>query len=310
VKILITGGAGYVGSILTPLMLGEGYEVRVLDNLMYAQSSLLGCFWHPGFEFVRGDIRDESAVRAAVRDVDCIVHLAAIVGAPACRKNEALARDVNVVGTANVDRARSAAQPIVFASTGSNYGAVDGVCTEQTPLHPVSTYGRTKTEAERMLLDSGGVVAYRFATAFGLSPRLRLDLMVNDFAFQALKNGYILLYEKQFRRTFIHVRDMARAFVHAVEHLDSMTDEVYNVGNESLNYTKEQIALAIKARVDFHLYYADIGSDPDRRDYAVSYEKIRATGFGDPISLEDGIDELIAGYGMVSLHNPYSNIEQ
>jgi len=308
-KVLVTGGAGYVGSVLIPDLLGLGYQVRALDNLMYGQDSLLGCFHDANFEFVKADVRDMAAVRAAARDVDLIIHLAAIVGAPACRAHEQAAREVNLQGTANVDEARGSGVGVVFASTGSVYGAVDGVCTEETSPNPLSVYGETKRDAERRLLGSGNVVVYRFATGFGLSPRLRLDLMVNDFTFQAVKNGFLLLYEKGFRRTFIHVRDMARAVIHAVENFDRMEGRVYNVGSESMNYTKEEVALAIREKVDYQVYYADLGSDPDQRDYTVSYARVREAGFEPRTSLERGIDELVAGCAMITLHNPYSNIE-
>lgn len=312
-KVLITGGAGFVGSILVPELMQRGHEVRVLDNLMYGQVSLLHCFIDGRFEFIRGDIRNKDVVRKAVQGVDHIVHLAAIVGEPACRKDERLAWEVNVQGTINVDECRRPSQGLIFASTGSNYGAVDGVCTEETPLNPLSTYGITKTEAEAHVLRSGNVVLYRFATGFGLSPRLRMDLMINDFAFQAVKNGSLIVYEKDFRRTFIHVRDMVRAFAFAVENYDRLVGEmgdVFNVGNEAMNYTKEQVALKIRDRVEFWLHFADVGSDPDKRDYEVSYEKIRSKGFEITVSLEQGIHELIEGCRMVSLRNPFSNVEE
>jgi len=308
-KVLVTGGAGFIGAVLVPEMLRLGYKVRVLDNLLYGQDSLLGCFYDRSFEFVRGDVCDRPAVTKAVAGCDAVVHLAAIVGAPACRAHPGRAREVNVQGTANLDRARGADVPVIFASTGSVYGAVEGICTEQTPLNPLSVYAETKRDAERLLLDSGNAIAYRFATGFGLSPRLRLDLMVNDFAFQAVKNGYLLLYEKDFRRTFIHVRDMARALIHALENLERMRDEVYNVGNERMNYTKEDVALAIRKKVEYQIYYADVGTDADRRNYTVSFEKVRQAGFETNTSLEEGIDELLRGYEMVSLRSPYSNIE-
>ena len=312
-KVLITGGAGYVGSLLVPELMQQGHEVRVLDNLMYGQLSLLHCFIDGKFEFIRGDVRDKDAVRKAVQGVDHIVHLAAIVGEPACRKDERLAWEVNVQGTINVDECRRPSQGLICASTGSNYGAVDGICTEETPLNPLSTYGITKTEAESHVLRSGNVVLYRFATGFGLSPRLRMDLMINDFAFQAVKNGSLIVYEKGFRRTFIHVRDMVRAFAFAVENYDRLVGEmgdVFNVGNEAMNYTKEQVALKIRDRVEFWLHFADVGSDPDKRDYDVSYQKIRSKGFEIEVSLEQGIHELIEGCRMVSLRNPFSNVEE
>ncbi|NUP87112.1 MAG: SDR family oxidoreductase [Burkholderiaceae bacterium] len=309
-KVLVTGGAGYVGSVLIPELLHKGYHVKVLDNLMYNSMSLLPYFVDDRFEFIKGDVRDEKIVQQALMDVDCIIHLAAIVGAPACQRDTRLAEEVNFNGTANIHKHRSRAQGMVYASTGSNYGAVEnGMCTEQTPLNPLSVYGVTKTNAEKLLLDSGNVVAYRFATAFGLSPRLRLDLLINDFAFQAVKNGSIIIYEKHFKRTFIHVRDMARSFLFALENYAQLRGEVYNVGSEAMNFTKEEIALKIKDKVNYFLYFADVGADPDQRNYEVSYEKIRSKGFETAISVEKGIDELIKAYRTISLIRPFSNVD-
>ncbi len=308
-KVLVTGGAGYVGSVLIPDLLHHGYQVRVLDNLMYNSMSLLPYFVDDNFEFIKGDVRDEKAVQNAVQDVDVIIHLAAIVGAPACHRDQRLAEEVNYGGTVNINKYRSRSQGVIFASTGSNYGAVEGICTEDTPLNPLSVYGVTKTNAERHLLDSGNVVAYRFATAFGLSPRLRLDLMINDFAFQALKNGMLVVYEKHFKRTFIHVRDMARSFLFAVENFDRLKDEIFNVGSEKANYTKEDICLKIKERVNYFLYFADVGTDPDQRNYEVSYEKIRSKGFETTITVEKGLNELIKAYRTISLIRPFSNVD-
>ncbi|MEE9284933.1 MAG: NAD(P)-dependent oxidoreductase [Dehalococcoidia bacterium] len=307
--ILVTGGAGYVGSVLVPKLLARGYRVRVLDNLMYRQTSLIPFCLHDGLEFLRGDVRDEGAVRQAVDGVDCIVHLAAIVGAPACARDTRTAHEVNYGATSMLSHCRSDSQGFVFASTGSNYGVVEDICTEDTALNPLSAYGVSKTDAETELLDQGNAVVYRFATAFGLSPRLRLDLLINDFTFQAVRNRQLIVYEKGFRRTFIHVHDMARAFLHALEHYDEMQGNAYNVGHESLNFTKQDIALAVQRRVDYHLHFADVGSDPDKRDYEVSYEKIRATGFETEIDLDQGIHELVKGCEMIGLQNPYSNVE-
>jgi nucleoside-diphosphate-sugar epimerase len=312
-KVLITGGAGYVGSLLAPELMQRGHEVRVLDNLMYGQLSLLHCFVDGQFRFIRGDIRDKEAVRSAVQGVDHIVHLAAIVGAPACRKDERLAWEVNVQGTIDVGECRKSSQGFIFASSCSNYGAVEGVCTEDTPLNPLSTYSITKTEAEARVLRSGNAVVYRFATGFGLSPRLRIDLMVNDFVFRAVKHGALVVYTKDSRRSFIHARDMARSLAFAVENYDRLVGEggnVFNVGNEALNYTKEQVALKVRDRLDFCLHFADAGTELDPRDYKVSYEKIRSQGFETAVSLEQGIDELVHGYRMVSLRNPFSNVEE
>jgi len=307
--ILVTGGAGYVGSLLVPKLLGKGYKVRVLDNLMYRQTSLLPYFINSQFEFVRGDVRDTATIKECLDGVDTVIHLAAIVGAPACARDPQLAAGVNYESSVLIDECRSRDQELIFASTGSNYGAVDGICTEETPLAPLSDYGITKTKAEVALMEAGNVVVYRFATAFGLSPRLRLDLMINDFTFQALKNRQLIVFEKGFRRTFIHVRDMAKAFIHAVENYDQLKDQVYNVGHESMNYTKEEVAVAIQNKIDYHLNFNEIGSDPDARDYEVSFEKIRRTGFETEVTLDAGINELINGYKMIDLVNPYSNIE-
>ena len=312
-RVLITGGAGYVGSLLVPELMRRGHEVRVLDNLMYGQHSLLHYLIDSRFQFIRGDVRDKDAVGKAVQGVDHIVHLAAIVGAPACRKDERLAWEVNVQGTICVVECRKPSQGLVFASSCSNYGAVEGVCSEDTPLDPLSTYAITKTEAEVQVLRSENAIVYRFATGFGLSPRLRIDLMVNDFVFQAVKNGALIVYDKDRRRSFIHVRDMARSLVFAVDNYKRLAGEVgnvFNVGNEGLNYTKEQVALKVREWTDFWLHFADGGAEPDPRDYEVSYEKIRSKGFGTAISLEQGIDELVQGCRMVSLRNPFSNAEE
>ena len=308
-RVLVTGGAGYVGSVLVPKLLAQGHQVRVLDNLMYRQTSLLPYLIDRRLEFVLGDIRYEETVKNALEGVDYVVHLAAIVSAPACARDPVLAEEVNFEGTVLIDRCRSPSQGLLMASTGSNYGAVDGVCTEETPLNALSTYGTTKTRAEQAVLESGNVVVYRFATAFGLSPRLRLDLMVNDFVLEAVKNRRLVVYEKGFRRTFIHVQDMALAILHAVDSHESMKDHAYNVGHESMNYTKEEVALTLKKRLDYQVYFADTASDPDKRDYEVSYQKIRAPGFETSITLEEGLDELIKGCAMLSLHNPYSNVD-
>jgi len=309
-RVLVTGGAGFVGSVLVPKLLERGYKVRVVDNMMYGVPSLLPCFINPDFDFIRGDVRDEAVMKRALEDIDVIIHLAAIVGAPACQRDERLAWEVNYGAVELLDDLRSKDQPVIFASTGSVYGRVEGICTEETPVNPLSTYGMTKARAEERLLSSGNVVVYRFATAFGLSPRLRLDLLPNDFTFQAVRNKSLIVYEKHFRRTFIHVTDMARSFIFALENLDRMRDEVYNVGHESMNYTKEEVALKIKEKVDFFLYFADIGSDPDKRDYEVSYEKIRRLGFETKVTMDQGIDELIRGFQMITFRTPYRNVEE
>ncbi|MBI4437478.1 NAD(P)-dependent oxidoreductase [Candidatus Uhrbacteria bacterium] len=307
-KILVTGGSGYVGSVLVPALLRQGYRVKVFDNLLFKQTSLLPHFINPLFEFVHGDVRDVHALARAVEDVDLIIHLAAIVGAPICSAHPELAEAVNYQGTVNLDSVRSSHQPIIYASTGSNYGKVDGICTEDTPLHPLSVYGQTKTKAEEHLKRSGNMIGFRFATAFGISPRLRLDLMPNDFALQALRVGNLIVYQKQVRRTFIHVTDMTRAFLHAIQHYEEMKNEIYNVGHERMNLTKEEVALLVKKFVNYYLHFAEIGSDPDQRDYEVSYEKIRSKGFETQVSMEEGIREVVSALKLLQPENPYSNI--
>jgi len=308
-KILVTGGAGYVGSVLVPELLNKSHKIRVLDNLMYNQSSLLPYFINKNFEFIKGDIRDENAVRRSLKDVDYIVHLVAIVGMPACKKNPPLAEAVNVNGTALLTNLRSRSQGIIYASSVSNYGAAGGICDEETLPNPLSEYAVTKHRAEELVLDAGNVVAFRFATAFGLSPRLRLDLLPNDFTFNALKNKSLIVYEKNFRRTFIHVRDMARAILFAIENFNDLKDGVYNVGHESMNYTKKEVAEAIKQKIDYFLYFADIDCDPDKRNCYISFKKISSKGFKTSITLDEGIEELIKGFQMVTITNPYANIE-
>jgi len=308
-KVLVTGGAGYVGSVLVPRLLEAGYKVRVVDNLMYGIPSLLSHFIDPHFEFVNGDLTDEEVAAKALEGMDAVVHLAAIVGYPACLRAPDLARAVNVESTRNLYRRRKHDQPIVFASTGSNYGKVEGLCTENTPLNPLTGYGRTKTTAEQDLLEAGNVVIYRFATAFGLSSRLRLDLMINDFVFQALQNKQLIVYERNVRRTFIHVLDMARAFIFALGHLRKMRDKVFNVGHESMNFTKDDVAKLIRKKIDYYLHYAEIGEDMDKRDYEVSYERIRKVGFTTQVTIEQGLDELVQGMEMLKLANPFSNVQ-
>jgi nucleoside-diphosphate-sugar epimerase len=308
-KLLVTGGAGYVGCVLVPHLLARGHQVRVLDNLMYGGRGLLACFAHRGFEFVKGSILDERRLRQSVDGVDAIIHLAGIVGYPACQRDPRLAQEVNLDGTCMLDRVRKRDQPIIFASTGSNYGAVVGVlCTEDTPLNPLTEYGTTKTAAERHLLAAGNSVCYRFATAFGVSPRMRFDLLVNDFVYQAKVNKDLIIYERSFKRTFIHVRDMARAFAFALDNCPKLRDDVYNVGSEHMNYNKEEVAILIKKRVDYYLHFAEIGKDEDQRNYEVSYAKIRSKGFVTEIDMESGIEELIRAVDLIGMKNDYANV--
>lgn len=308
-KVLVTGGAGYVGCVLVPELLREGFQVRVIDKLLFGGDGILACFRSQNFEFIRGDVLDETLIKKAVKDVDAVIHLAAIVGYPACKQNPDLARKVNVTATEILSGNLSKNQLAIYASTGSNYGSVVGqLCTEETPLNPLTIYGETKTQAERQLLEHNTTIAYRFATAFGLSPRLRLDLLINDFVFQALKRKNLIIYEKGFKRTFIHVYDMARAFVFALKNADKMKQNVYNVGSDNMNFDKEQIAQMIKKKIEFYLHFADIGKDEDQRNYEVSYKKIRDLGYTTTLSVETGVDEMLRGMQVIDVRNPYSNV--
>jgi len=306
-KVLITGGAGYIGTTLTTMLLKRGDSVRCYDRLMYGAAPVLQFFCNPRYELMQGDIRDSEKLNHSLRDVDAIIHLAAIVGYPACKRDPELAQQVNVLGTRTLNLARSPNQLMVFASTGSNYGAVQGVCTEETALNPLTVYGRTKTEAEKMLLDTGNVVAYRFATTFGLSPRLRLDLLVNDYCYQAVQNRSLIVYEAHFQRTFIHVHDIARAFVNALDNYDTMRDQVYNCGDNRMNASKLEIAKLIQQQTSFYLHLAGIGKDEDQRNYKVCYDKIQATGYRTTVTLEAGISEMARAFQFLRVHNPYRN---
>ncbi len=307
-KIVVTGGAGYIGGTLVPMLLKQGHQVRVLDRLMYGAHALIPYFIHPNFSFVELDVRDRAALKPELESADVVVHLAALVGYPLCKKLPQDAVDINVGGAQNVlDLAPTSAR-LVYASTGSNYGEVQGICTENTPLNPLSLYGRTKTEAEALFLDRSNSVSLRFATAFGLAPRLRLDLMLNDFTWQAIHQRYLVVYEKHFRRTFIHVHDIARAIAHVIDRDVCKGHKVFNVGHESLNYTKEDIVNLLLQRIDFLVHFADIGSDADKRDYEVDYSRIRSIGFQTQINIAQGLQELIDGLALIRIKNPYSNV--
>jgi len=296
-RILVTGGAGFIGSILVPQLLEKGNFVRVVDNLMFNQFSLAGCLINNNFEFLKGDIRDEKLMSKTLKDIDFIIHLAAVVGEPACRKDPALCDSVNSHGTELINRLRSSDQKIIFASTGCIYGKVDGVCTENSPFNPLfSDYSMSKRKAERIICNRGNYVIYRFATGFGLSPRPKNDLMINDFVQQVVKNKNLTVYQGSSKRSFIHVRDMAQSLVFALENFEVMKNEAYNVGSEKLNITKREVAQKIKEKFDYHLDFNDFNKDPEQRDYEVSYAKIRERGFETAIDLDRGINEVIQGY--------------
>jgi len=306
-KILITGGAGYIGTTLVPKLLEKGFEVTVFDNLMIGGNQLLPFFRYKNFKFIKGDIRNLEELKSSTQNQDIIIHLAALVGFPACRMNPELAYDINVQGTLNLIEACNAEQTIFYGSTGSNYGTVTDICTEETPLNPLSLYGETKTQAEHLLMERGNTIAYRFATAFGISPRLRLDLLINDFTNKCLRDGYLVVYEKNFMRTFIHVSDIAESFIFGIENIDKMINNVYNVGDDSMNYSKEQICNMISEKTKAFVHFEEIGSDADKRNYIVSYDKISKLGFKVKTSMEEGIDEIYNALKIIDFGNTYTN---
>lgn len=311
-SVLITGGAGYLGSVLTEHLLNGGYKVTCLDNLMYRQNSLFGFASNPNFNFVYGDCRDEKLLENLVSDADIIVPLAAIVGMAACKMKPNDAKQINYESIVKLNQLISKNQKLIFPTTNSGYGTKSGdlLCTEKTPLEPISLYGETKVEAEKYLLkDDKDAITLRLATVFGTSPRMRSDLLVNNFVLRALNDGYVVLYEAEFKRNYLHIKDVARCFEHCIENFGSMKNEPYNVGLEDANLSKLELAEKIKTYVPkFEIVCKDIGEDPDKRNYIVSNKKIMATGFIQKFSLDDGIKELIKGYEILLKNNPYGNI--
>lgn len=309
-RVLVTGGAGYVGSVLVEHLLDLKHKVTVVDDLIYENGyAIMNFIKREGFSFVKGDIRDETLMREIVRNQDFVVHLAAVVGFPACEKNPQLAQTTNYEGTRLISSLLSRQQGLLFASTGSNYGCVVGqICTEETPLNPLSLYGKTKTQAERCVMENNSAVVYRFATAFGVSPRMRLDLLINDFVYETVVNQYLIMFEKDFKRTFIHVDDMARGFAFAIEHFDLMQGNVYNVGGETNDYSKEEIAIMIGKEVKFYLHFANVGEDMDKRNYEVSYSKINKVGFCTERTVANGISELIRAVPALDHRGKYRNV--
>jgi nucleoside-diphosphate-sugar epimerase len=301
-RILVTGGAGYLGSVLCERLLDAGHHVTVLDSLLYQQNSLFHLCANPRFEFVHGDARDNSVVGGLAKDADALIPLAAIVGAPACDRDPLLARSVNLEAIRLLNRVRSSGQLIVYPTTNSGYGTKTGdvFCTEETPLEPISLYGQTKTQAEQELLQSRNVVTLRLATVFGMSPRMRLDLLVNHFVYAAATDGYLVIFEKDFKRNYIHIRDVADCFLFCLENSKRMAGRSYNAGLDAANLSKQELALSIKKHVPkFYVHFAEVGSDPDKRNYIVSNQRLREAGFEAKRSLDQGIVELLKGYRML-----------
>lgn len=302
-KVLVTGGAGYVGSVLCGELLKSGYEVLVVDNFFKGScDALLPYCENPNFSFLNGDVTNESFVSKIVDGVDAVVHLAALVGYPICSAMPKLAEIVNVQGTKNIVQSLRPEQRLVFASTGSVYGAVENTCDENTPLNTNTVYGLTKAAAEKVVAVKKNSISLRFATGFGLSPNMRVNLLVNDFVFKAFTQGYLAVYESFARRTFIHVRDMARAFIWALE---PRQHQVYNCGDNNLNWTKRAMAEFVKEHTGCSVFYEDFGKDADNRDYEVDYSRINNEGFQCSISMEDGIKELIKATPLMRIRHQY-----
>lgn len=309
-KVLVTGGAGYIGSVFVPQLLKSGFQVTVLDNFMYKQNCLLDVCYHPGLSIIVGDVRNEELLKKEIDQHDIIVPLAAIVGAAACDKDKSMATAVNQTQAEHIAKWVSSNQMVLFPVTNSGYGiGQDGKdCDETTPLNPISHYGRTKVAAEKALLDMGNAVAFRLATVFGTAPRMRMDLLVNDFVYRAFSDRFIVLFESHFKRNYIHIRDIASVFLHSIKHYEAMKGEAFNVGLSDANLSKMELCKKIKEYLqDFHIFESAIAEDPDKRDYIVSNEKIERSGWAPKFTIDDGIKELIKVYSFLKV-NPHNNL--
>lgn len=309
-KVLVTGGAGYIGSILVPALLDAGHGVTVVDDFRFNVESLAALCAHPRFSVVRADCRDEDTMRKLVAGADWVIPLAAIVGAPACGLDPVGATTINHDAVKMLMGLLGKDQRVLFPVTNSGYGigTKDKFCDETSPLRPLSLYGRTKVQAESSVMERGNAVSFRLATVFGMAPRMRVDLLVNDFTYRALRDKAIVIFEGHFKRNFIHIRDVAKGFLHAMRNFDSMKNNTYNMGLSDANLSKVELSERIKAKIPEFVYIeSEIGQDPDKRDYMVSNEKLEATGWRPEHSLDDGIDELIKGFTMLR-NERYSNI--
>ncbi len=308
-KILVTGGSGYIGSVLVNYLLKE-HEVYVLDKFDKNNPSLANYCSNKNFHIIKGDVRDKITLKEALKKVDLVIPLAALVGAPLCKQDPINAQSTNFDAIKLLVENLSKDQKLIFPTTNSGYGISkdDELCTEESPLNPISLYGKSKCDAENLILNSGNGISFRLATVFGMSPQMRLDLIVNDFVYRALFDSALIIFEGSFRRNFIHIKDVSRAFMHGIENYDLMNNEPYNIGLSSANLTKIQLCEQIKKHLPTFTYLeSKIGEDPDKRDYLVSNEKIEKTGFKPNFTLDDGIQELIKGYNTFR-PNIFSNV--
>tara|TARA_B100000214_G_scaffold156110_1_gene111939 strand:- start:2044 stop:2970 length:927 start_codon:yes stop_codon:yes gene_type:complete len=298
-NVLITGGAGYIGSELTGYLLDEGYNVSVVDNLMYDATSLLRYASNEDFRFTRGDVRDPNLLTTELAQADIIIPLAALVGFPLCERDPRGAEEINHEHVAMLARLKTQEQKIIYPCTNSGYGTSEDICTEESPLNPVSLYGKTKVAAEDAVRAVDNHVTFRLATVFGPSSRMRTDLLVNNFVLKAMREKVLVLYECEFMRNYVHIHDVCRAFMFVIDNWDSCKNETYNVGNDSLNMNKLELAKKISEHMPLEIIKAEFTSDPDVRDYIVSSEKLFNKGFECKYNLDTGIKQLVNTYGII-----------
>lgn len=309
-RVLVTGAAGYIGSIMVPELLRLGHEVAAVDAFIYGQASLLDCCHDPKLSIHRRDVRDIDYLKPLVAKADVVIPLACLVGAPLCEQKPIEAKSINLDALVSLVSLTSREQRIMVPNTNSGYGVgqAGSFCTEESPLNPVSLYGRLKVEMENRVLDTGHAISFRLATVCGVSPRMRLDLLVNDFVYRAVTDRFVILFEAHFKRNYIHVRDVARAFIHGLDHFDAMKNGIYNVGLSDANLSKMELCQEIRKQLpSFTIMESNIGKDPDQRNYIVSNAKIEATGYHPQVSIQSAIAELIKGYQVIR-RNQYSNV--